>query len=103
MIRLPTLVLGATLGLAAMGLSATASAGVRVGVNVGLPIVAPVPVVAVGPAVVAYRPAPYYYGPRFYGAPYYGHYYRPGYGYAYGRSGGWHAGYGFRDGHTWHR
>ncbi len=103
MVRFPTLVLGATLGLAALGLSATASAGIRVGVAVGLPVVAPVPLVAPGPAVVASRPAPYYHGPRFYaGAPYYGRYYGPAYGYR-GPVVGWHGGYAVRGGHAWHR
>ena len=107
MVRFPTLVLGATLGLAALGLSATASAGVRFGVDVGLPVVpAPVvavPVVAAGPEVVAYHPGPYNYGPRVYArAPYYRHY-GPGWGYPHGPVGGWHAGYGFRDGHVWRR
>jgi hypothetical protein len=107
MVRFPTLVLGATLGLAALGLSATASAGVRFGIDVGLPVVAaPVvaaPVVAAGPAVVAYHPGPYY-GPRVYaGAPYYRHYFGPAYGYPHGPVGGWHAGYALRDGRGWRR
>jgi hypothetical protein len=64
MIRFPTLVLGATVGAAALGLSATASAGVRFGVDVAVPVPA---VVAPAPVVVDYRPvAPYYYGPHFY-------------------------------------
>ena len=108
MIRFPTLVLGATLGFAALGLSATASAGVRFGVDVGLPVptvAAPVvaaPVVA-APLAVAYHPAPYY-GSRVYGgAPYYRHSFGPAHGYPHGPVGGWHAGYGFRDGHVWRR
>jgi hypothetical protein len=110
MIRFPTLVMGTTLGLAALGLSATASAGVRFGVDVGLPVpavavAAPVvtaPVVA-GPVAVAYRPGPYY-GPRVYaGAPYYRHYFGPAYGYPHGPAVGWHGGYAFRGGHVWHR
>jgi hypothetical protein len=96
MVRFPTLVMGATLGLAALGLSATASAAVRVGVDVGLPVVAPAPL------AVAYRPAPYYHGPRFYaGAPYYRHF-GPGYAHPRGPVVGWHGG-AFRDGHGWHR
>jgi hypothetical protein len=99
MVRFPTLVLGATLGLAALGLSATASAGVRFGVDVGVPV-GPAPVVA---ASVAYHPGQYHYGPRVYGgAPYYRHY-GPGWGYPHGPVGGRHAGYGFRDGHVWRR
>jgi hypothetical protein len=109
MIRFPTLVMGTTLGLAALGLSATASAGVRFGVDVGVPV----PAVAVGapvvaapvvaaPVAVAYRPGPYY-GPRVYaGAPSYRHY-GPGWDYPHGASRGWHAGYAFRDGHVWRR
>ena len=104
MIRFPTLVMGTTLGLAALGLSATASAGVRFGVDVGLPVPAiavAAPVVA-APVALAYRPGPYY-GPHFYGgAPYYRHY-GPGWDYRHGASRGWHAGYGFRDGHVWRR
>ena len=100
MIRFPTLVLGATLGLAALGLSATASAGVRVGVDVGLPVVAPVPVIEAAPVAVAYRPGHDYYGPHFYGGAPYRHF-APAYGRP--RFGGWHGGYGFRDGHGWHR
>ena len=106
MVRFSTLVMGATLGLAAVGLSATASAGVRFGVDVGLPVPAvavAAPVVAAGPVAVAYRPGPYY-GPHFYGgAPYYRHYVGPVHGYPHGPVGGWHEGYAFRDGHTWHR
>jgi hypothetical protein len=106
MVRFPTLVLGATLGFAALGLSATASAGVRFGVDVGPPVVAaPVvaaPVVAAGPVAVAYRPGPYY-GPHFYaGAPYYRHF-GPAYGYPHGPAVGWHGGYAFRGGHVWRR
>ena len=108
MVRFPTLVLGATLGLAALGLSATASAGVRFGVDVGLPL----PVVAAGPVAVAYHPGPYvpgpYYGPRaYFGAPY-GHF-GPAWGYAHGPVGprgpvgGWHGGFASHDGHGWHR
>jgi hypothetical protein len=83
MVRFPTLVLGATLGLAALGLSATASAG---------------------PAFVAYHPGQYHYGPRVYGgAPPYRHDFGPAYRYPHGPFGGWHAGYGFRDGHVWRR
>jgi hypothetical protein len=105
MVRFPTLVLGATLGLAALGLSATASAGVRVGVDVGLPVVAPGALVEPGLAYVGYRPAPYYHGPRFYGgAPYYGRYYGAAHGYGYRGPVGPHGGYGgSRDGHGWHR
>jgi len=115
MVRFPTLVLGATLGLAALGLSATASAGVRVGVDVGLPLpVVAAPVVEAGPLAVAYHPGPYvrgpYYGPRGYaGAPFYGHF-GPAWGYPHGPVGprgpvgGWHGGYASRDGgHGWHR
>jgi hypothetical protein len=106
MVRFPTLVMGATLGLAAVGLSATASAGVRFGVDVAVPVPAAVvaaPVVAAGPVAVAYRPGPYY-GPHFYaGAPYYRHYFGPAHGYPHGPVGGWHAGYAFRDGHVWRR
>jgi hypothetical protein len=111
MVRFPTLVLGATLGLAALGLSATASAGVRFGVDVGLPVVAApavaAPVLAAGPEVVAYHPGPYYhgpyYGPRGYGGAPYRHDIGPARGYPHGPVGGWHAGYGFRDGHAWRR
>lgn len=115
MVRFPTLVLGATLGLAALGLSATASAGVRVGVDVGLPVpVVGAPVLAAGPAVVAYRPGYYgpyasgpYYGPRVYGgAPYYRHDAWPArgaWGYPHGPVGGWHGGNDHRDGHGWRR
>jgi hypothetical protein len=109
MVRFPTLVLGATLGLAALGLSATASAGVRVGVDVGLPVpVVGAPVVAAGPEWVAYHPGPYfhgpYYGPRgFGGAPYYRHDVGPARGYPHGPVGGWHGGYASRGGHDWHR
>jgi hypothetical protein len=108
MVRFPTLVLGATLGLAALGLSATASAGVRVGVDVGLPVpVVAAPVVAAGPLAVAYHPGPYvrgpYYGPRGYvGAPYSRHF-GPAWGYPHGPVGGWHGGYASRDGHGWRR
>lgn len=96
MVRLPTLVLGATLGLAGLGVSSAASAGVHFAVGIGLPlpvVAAPVvvapPVVAPAP-VVAYPPVAYY-GPHYYG-------YR-----AYPRViAGWHAGYGYRGGY-WHR
>jgi len=105
MVRFKTLVLGTTLGLAALGLSAAASAGVRFGVDVGLPVPAvavDAPVVAGAPLAVGYRPGPYY-GPRAYaGAPYYRHY-GTGWGYSHGPVGGWHAGYAFRGGHVWHR
>ena len=99
MIKLPTLVLGTTLGLAALGLSGTAAAGVRVGVDVGLPVVAPAvvaPAVVPAPAVVAYRPAPYY-GPYFYGGSH--RYFGPGWGHPHGPVAGWRGGY--RGG--WHR
>lgn len=108
MVRFPTLVLGATLGLAALGLSATASAGVRVGVDVGLPVpVVGAPVVAAGPVEVAYRPGPYvrgpYYGPRGYAAaPFYGHF-GPAWGYPHGPVSGWHGGFASHGGHGWHR
>ena len=103
MIRFPTLVLGATLGFPALGLSATASAGVRFGVDVGLPVPAvAAPVVAAGPVAVAYHPGPYY-GPHVYGgAPYYRHF-GPAYGYPHGPAVGWHGGYAFRGGHVWRR
>lgn len=95
MIKFPTLALGATVGVAALAFSASASAGVRFGVDVAVP--APV-VVAPAPEVV-YRPvAPYYYGPHYYvGAHYYHRYWGPAY--AYPRY-GWHGGY---YGHVWHR
>ncbi len=109
MSRFSTLVMGTTLGLAALGLSATASAGVRFGVDVGVPV----PTVAVAapaiaaPLAVGYRPGPYY-GPHFYGgAPYYHHYVGPARGYPRGPIGGWHGGYASHDGHGghggWHR
>ena len=106
MVRVPTLVLGATLGLAGLGVSNAASAGVHFGIGIGLPIpavvaappvvVASAPVVAPAP-VVAYPPVAYgYYGPGYYG-PYY-HGYR-----AYPRAVvGWHPGYAYRGGY-WHR
>jgi hypothetical protein len=111
MSRFKTLVMGTTLGLAALGLSAAASAGVRFGVDVAVPVpavavgapVVAAPVVAAGPLAVGYRPGPYY-GPHFYaGAPYYGRNFGPAHGYSRGPVGGWHAGYGFRDGHVWRR
>jgi hypothetical protein len=84
MMKLPTLLLGTTLGIAALGLSATASAGVSVGVGIGLPL--PAPVVAEAPAPVAYAPETVayvpgrYYGPHFYArTPYYHPYFRPEY------------------------
>ena len=104
MVKLPTLVLGTTLGLAALGLSGTASAGVRVGVDVGLPVVAAPPVVAAAPEFVAYRPAPYY-RPHFYAGPHYG---RPGWAYPRGPARGWNGGSRFHEGgheghEGWHR
>ena len=76
----------ATLGLGAMCLSATAQAGVVVGI--GLPGVAVVatPYVAYGPYGYYGRPYAGFYGPRF------------GYGYH-----GYHGGYGRGYGHGWHR
>lgn len=100
MIRFPTLVLGATVGAAALAFSASASAGVRFGVDVAVPVPAVVAPAVVAPeaVAVAYRPgAPYYYGPHFYaGAPYH-RYWGPAR--AYPRY-GWHGAY---YGHGWHR
>ena len=54
MIKAATVVLGATLGLAALGHSEPAAAGVSVGVGIGLPGV----VVAAPPVVAVHRRAP---------------------------------------------
>jgi hypothetical protein len=85
MVRFPTLVLGATLGLAALGLSATASAD---------------------PEFAAYHPGPHYAphsGPRVYGGAPFHRNFGPAYGYRHGPVDRWHAGYAFRDGHVWRR
>ena len=75
MVKVSTLVLGATMGLAALGVSNAASAAVHVAVGIGLPVVAP-PVVAaavVAPPAVVAAPVVYprvgYYGPHFYPYP----------------------------------
>lgn len=75
MVKLPTLLLGTTLGIAALGLSATASAGVP----------------------------GRYYGPHFHaGAPYHHSYFGPGYFHPHGPVGPWHPGFAARGGY-WRR
>jgi hypothetical protein len=106
MVKLPTLLLGTTLGVAALGLSATASAGVAVGVGIGLPVPAPV-VAAPAPLPyalepVAYAPGPYY-GPHFYtGVPYHGPHFGPAYVRPRAPVGVWHPGFAARGGY-WRR
>jgi hypothetical protein len=96
MIKVATIALGATLGLAALAHSQPAAAGVYVGVGVAVPgvvvaaPVVPVPRVVVAPPVVAVGPAPVY--------PYYvpGGYARYGWGHPYWRGapyGHWVHGY----------
>jgi hypothetical protein len=67
--KFAALALTATVGVAAVGYTKPAEAGVYVGVGLPVPAVVAAPVVAYPPAVYA----PYYYG---YGAPYY---YGPGF------------------------
>jgi hypothetical protein len=107
MVKLPTLLLGTTLGIAALSLSATATAGVAVGVGIGLPV--PAPVVAAGPESVGYAPEAVayvpgrYYGLHFYaGAPYHHPYFGPGYFRPHGPVGPWHSGFAARGGY-WRR
>jgi hypothetical protein len=79
-----------------LGLSATASAGVRFGVDVAVPVPAVVAPAVVAPATVAvaYRPDARYYGPHFYGGAPYHRYWGPAPRY------GWHGAY---YGRGWHR
>ena len=99
MVKLPTLLLGTTLGFAALGLSATASAGVAVGVGIGLPVPA---VVAAAPVPVAYVPGSYY-RPHFYGGvPYHHPYFGPAYVHPRVPVGAWHPGFAARGGY-WRR
>ena len=107
MVKLPTLLLGTTLGIAALGLSATASAGVAVGVGIGLPVPAPVVTVAptseYAPTAVAYVPGRYY-GPHFYaGVPYYHPYFGPAYVHPRAPVGVWHPGFAAHGGYHWRR
>jgi hypothetical protein len=108
MVKLPTLLLGTTLGIAALGLSATASAGVAVGVGIDLPVPAPVVAavpepVAYAPEAVAYMPG-HYYGPHFYaGVPYYHAYFGPAYVRPRVPVGVWHPGFVARGGYHWRR
>jgi hypothetical protein len=69
MIKIATVALGATLGLAALANSQPAAAGVSIGVGVGVPGVAVAPRVVVAPPAVGVTPAPIYSYP----------YYAPGY------------------------
>lgn len=74
MVKLPTLLLGTTLGIAALGLSATASARDAVG-----------------------------YGPHFHaGVPYHHSYFGHGYFHPHGPVGPWHPGFPVRGGY-WRR
>jgi hypothetical protein len=86
--KFTALALTAALGVAAMGYTRSADAGVYVGVGL------PVPVVAYPAAVGVYAPyyygRPYYYGPGFVG---YGYGFR-GYGYGFRRGVGFHGGFG---------
>ena len=96
MVKLPTLLLGTTLGITALGLSATASAGVAVGVGIGLPVPAP------AVEQVAYAPSRYY-GPHFYArVPYHAPYFGPAYAHPRVPVGGWHPGFAARGGY-WRR
>ena len=108
MVKLPTLLLGTTLGITALGLSATASAGVAVGVGIGLPVPAPAVVAAVpepvayAPEAVAYVPGRYY-GPHFYArVPYHAPYFGPAYVHPRVPVGVWHPGFAARGGY-WRR
>lgn len=106
MIRIPTLAVGAMLGLGALGASTTASGGVHVAVGIGLPaVVTPAvvaaPAVVPAPAVVAARPPVVLTGPVvavhppvYYGTPFYSH---PRVVV------GWRPGYVVRGGYHWHR
>jgi hypothetical protein len=95
--KFTALALTAALGVAAMGYTKSADAGVYVGVGLPVPVVAP-PVVAYPAAVGVYAPyyygRPYYYGPGFVG---YGYGFR-GYGYGFRGGVGFHGGLarGFR-------
>ena len=102
MVKLPTLLLGTTLGITALGLSATASAGVAVGVGIGLPVPAPAVVAAV-PEPVAYVPGRYY-GPHFYArVPYHAPYFGPAYVHPRVPVGVWHPGFAAHGGDHWRR
>jgi hypothetical protein len=119
MVKLPTLLLGTTLGITALGLSATASAGVAVGVGIGLPVPAPavvavpadsplgIPSLAARSRSVTVEPVAYapgrYYGPHFYArVPYHGPYFGPAYVHPRAPVGVWHPGFAARGGY-WRR
>jgi hypothetical protein len=89
---IPAVVASLGLGIAAMGISAPAKAGVVVGI--GLPGIAVVPPVVVGPYLGVN------YGPYWYGRPYYRGY-AP---YAFAYRGGYRGGYGYHGrGYVGHR
>ncbi len=96
--KFTALALTAALGVAAMGYTKSADAGVYVGVGLPAPVVVAPPVVAYPAAVGVYAPyyygRPYYYGPGFVG---YGYGFR-GYGYGFRGGVGFHGGFarGFR-------
>ena len=69
MIKIASVVLASSLGLAGLAQSTAAEAHPYLRVGVGLPVIAPVAI------------APAYYGPGYYGPGYWGYspYWRPGY------------------------